>query len=110
LVTLARADIAGKGSALTPLEVSVIDHLEERVRNMKDTEVIPTSTSVLAVNGKDVMEVLGIAPGPIVGKVLNKLLEIVTDNPDLNTRESLLKVLGGIKGRVQDLISIGSLF
>ena len=107
LVTLARADIAGKGSANTPLEVSVVDHLEDRVRNMKDTEVIPTSTSVLAINGKDVMEELGISPGPVVGKVLNKLLEIVTDNPDLNTRESLLKILSGIKGTVQLFVSAG---
>jgi tRNA nucleotidyltransferase (CCA-adding enzyme) len=57
---------------------------------MKETEVIPTSTKVLTIDGKDIMERLCISPGPMVGKILNELLEMVTDNPHLNTKESLL--------------------
>ena len=90
LCTLARADIAGKKPAMIELEMTTIDGLEERVANMKVTEVLPTSTKILVIDGHDIMDPLGISPGPNVGKILNSLLESVTDNPELNTREDLL--------------------
>jgi len=90
LCTLARADIAGKGPAMMELEPEIIDELESRIATMQVTEVMPTSTKVLVINGKDVMDHLGIPPGPGVGKVLAALLEAVTDDPEANTRERLL--------------------
>ena len=36
------------------------------------------------------MRALSIAPGPVVGKLLERLLELVTDEPAKNTREALL--------------------
>ena len=90
LCTLARADIFGKGPAKVQLEEDTINELEAKIANMKVTEVIPTSTKVLVVNGHDVMTHLGIGPGPTVGKVLSALLEFVTDQPEVNTRENLL--------------------
>lgn len=51
---------------------------------------IPSVTD-LKVNGKDVMEVLGIGPGPKVGEILNKLFEEITEDPGKNEREYLLK-------------------
>jgi tRNA nucleotidyltransferase (CCA-adding enzyme) len=98
LCTLARADIAGKGPIATVgMEVSVIDDLESRVANMKLTEVLPTSTKVLAINGNDVMTHLGLTPGPSVGKVLAALLEFVTDDPECNTREKLLELASEVQ-------------
>ena len=44
----------------------------------------------LAISGQDIIDELGIAPGPKVGQLLNKLLEVVLENPQLNTREKLL--------------------
>lgn len=90
LCTLARADIFGKGKARVQLEEDTINELESKIANMKVTEVIPTSTKVLTINGCDVMTHLGIGPGPTVGKVLAALLELVTDNPEVNTPENLL--------------------
>lgn len=43
----------------------------------------------LAVDGHDVMRVAGIKPGPMVGRVLNQLLEEVLDDPGLNEKERL---------------------
>jgi len=51
------------------------------------------SVQALAVDGRDVMRVLGLAPGPRVGEVLEQLLEEVLDEPALNTRERLLSRL-----------------
>jgi tRNA nucleotidyltransferase (CCA-adding enzyme) len=47
----------------------------------------------LAVDGRDVMRECGIAAGPEIGVVLSELLEAVLDNPELNTRDLLLKRL-----------------
>ena len=38
------------------------------------------------------MQALQIAPGKMVGRVLARLLERVLDDPNLNTREQLLRL------------------
>ena len=45
--------------------------------------------SDLAVDGSDLIA-LGFAPGPPLGNVLEQLLEVVVDEPELNTRDELL--------------------
>jgi tRNA nucleotidyltransferase (CCA-adding enzyme) len=47
----------------------------------------------LAITGHDVMTALGCPPGRQVGEVLKALLERVTDEPTLNTREALLALV-----------------
>jgi len=47
----------------------------------------------LEINGNDVINTLQIQPGPKVGSILKDLLEIVIDNPELNTKDSLNKIL-----------------
>jgi tRNA nucleotidyltransferase (CCA-adding enzyme) len=46
----------------------------------------------LAVNGKDVMEHLHLAPGPNVGIVLEELLQTVLEDPALNEKGKLLEI------------------
>jgi len=47
----------------------------------------------LAIDGHDVMRVLGIPPGPEVGKVLDGILDRVLEDPALNRREILIAEL-----------------
>jgi len=54
----------------------------------------------LAIDGNDVMNELGIASGPEVGRILNELFERVTEDPQLNTREKLLELVRQI-GRAE---------
>lgn len=49
--------------------------------------------SDLQVSGEDVMRELGLAPGPKVGEVLERLLDAVLENPSLNTRDRLLAMI-----------------
>lgn len=49
----------------------------------------PVDVHDLAVDGDDLRQA-GIAPGPKLGKILTALLELVLDDPALNTRERLL--------------------
>ena len=46
----------------------------------------------LDVNGREIMEYLGLKPGPGVGVLLDDLLETVLDDPDQNKKELLLKI------------------
>ena len=49
----------------------------------------PVSVGMLKTNGKKIMEILDVAPGPKIGQMLNTLLEEVLEDPKLNTEEYL---------------------
>ena len=53
----------------------------------------PLSISDLAVNGHDIMNVLGLQPDPKVGKILNQLLEVVIERPEHNQKDKLIEIL-----------------
>jgi len=56
------------------------------------------SIKSLAVNGKDVMDVMHIAPGPEIGRYLKQLFEYVLEmGPEYNDRDLLLEFLRGLK-------------
>jgi tRNA nucleotidyltransferase/poly(A) polymerase len=46
----------------------------------------------LKVNGEDLKEELKLAPGPIIGKVVRFLFEVVEETPEVNNREDLLRI------------------
>ena len=50
------------------------------------------SLKMLAVTGSDLIQA-GMNPGKELGETLNKMLEIVLDDPAMNTKEKLLKLL-----------------
>jgi len=54
--------------------------------------------SDLAIGGEEVMAVTGIAPGKRVGEILTALLDRVLDDPDLNTREALMRLASEMAG------------
>jgi tRNA nucleotidyltransferase (CCA-adding enzyme) len=47
----------------------------------------------LAIGGTDIIDALGVAEGPEVGKILRRLFEAVIENPEENTRERLIALL-----------------
>jgi len=51
----------------------------------------PISVGMLKINGQDLIKLLNITPGPIIGHILNALLEEVIEDPKLNTKEFLEK-------------------
>jgi len=66
-------------------------------RETKNPKHVSLSVKSLALNGNDVMEVLGLKPSPKVGEVLDNLLEIVLDDPTKNTTPILLQELVRMK-------------
>lgn len=49
----------------------------------------PISVAMLKIDGKRIMEVTHVTPGPKIGSILNALLEEVLEDPKLNTAEYL---------------------
>ena len=85
-IALRRADIAASGIVETP-EAS-LEALLDRIQAVAGSA--PMATTDLAVDGHDLMAELGLQPGPGIGLLLDALLEAVTDDPALNTRDRLL--------------------
>lgn len=51
----------------------------------------PTDVSMLKISGNDLIQTLSLAPGPLIGKILNILLEKALIDPSINTEEIMLK-------------------
>lgn len=52
----------------------------------------PLEARHLAITGDDLVAELGIAPGPLIGRLLAGLLEAVLEDPSLNARDRLLEL------------------
>jgi len=61
-------------------------HLKFMIEKVKTD---PISPKMLAINGSDVMELLGITPGPRVGYIMSILLEEILDDPKMNFKDLL---------------------
>lgn len=72
--------------------------LELFKKRLEEVQKQPFTVADLKVDGHDVMKLLNIKPGPMVGKVLNKLFEEVEEDQTKNNREDLLSQIGKFKG------------
>ena len=86
LMALARADVAASAYP----EPEKLDELQARIE-----AVLQERPSRLAplVNGEDVMRVRGAGPGPEVGRIKQRLQELVIDGEISPTREAVLEYL-----------------
>jgi tRNA nucleotidyltransferase (CCA-adding enzyme) len=86
LLMLRRADNVGSG---LPADAGHVDELADRVRAQVAAGA-PLSIKELAVNGDDIVDALGVAPGPMIGELLERMLGAVIADPSRNTRQRLL--------------------
>ena len=91
LYALNRADLLGKGRDVTQ-DLAGLERLKERVAG-EFAAAHALSTRDLAVDGQDVMRELAIKPSRRVGEVLEMLIEKVVEDPALNERETLLRLI-----------------
>jgi tRNA nucleotidyltransferase (CCA-adding enzyme) len=99
LLRLARADALAKGRPVED-ELRLLDELAGRIRHETDSGAA-LSTRELAVTGKDVMDRLGIPPGRTVGRILERLVEHVLDDPSVNHRDALLPMVDAIGDEIR---------
>lgn len=65
--------------------------LIELERRIREVEKDPMDTTMLKIDGHDVMQITGMRPGREVGVLMNKLLDDILEDPSLNTVEYLTK-------------------
>jgi poly(A) polymerase/tRNA nucleotidyltransferase (CCA-adding enzyme) len=75
------------GSGTPKAKPYKLRHLEYMIDKVSKD---PISVKMLAIKGTDLMQELSLAPGPRIGAILDVLLAEVIEDPNLNTKESLL--------------------
>jgi tRNA nucleotidyltransferase (CCA-adding enzyme) len=90
LLDLRAADNVGSG--LAP-DVDGLESLRARCREQLEARVA-LDLAGLAVGGDDLMKALEISAGPALGRLLDRLLEMVLVDPMLNDRSRLLTLAG----------------
>ncbi|WP_061321331.1 CCA tRNA nucleotidyltransferase [Clostridium botulinum] len=92
LFELQIADI--KGSAKEYHSFDNVSNLKIKCEKIL-SEKQPLTIKDLDINGYDLMK-LGINQGKEIGIMLNKLLDIILENPNLNNKEDLIKIVESI--------------
>jgi len=87
LLDLRRADVEAQGMGGSTDDV---DEFENDIREELDRQP-PFSVTDLAINGNDIMALFELSQSPMIGKVLDYLMEKVLDEPADNTREILIE-------------------
>lgn len=85
ILEVRRADRVGGGARETSWR------FEKFKKKMVEVQKQPFSVADLKVSGNDVMKILNLSPGPLVGRVLDQLFEEVVEDGTKNKREYLLK-------------------
>lgn len=99
LILLRIADRRASGTKRTPLSRGATLLLKRIEKVLQEDAAFGLKD--LAINGHDVMETLNIPPGPMVGKILSELLEMVLEEPSLNDPDKLKKLAKEIFERLQ---------
>ncbi|MBM4358837.1 MAG: HD domain-containing protein [Deltaproteobacteria bacterium] len=89
LLALGRADALGKGRPADD-DLTRLAELSARTAALLAAGAALTARD-LAIDGRGLMAELGLAPGRIVGELQRALVELVTDDPSLNSREHLIE-------------------
>lgn len=89
LFEVKRADVLAQGEYKRQEKLSYIDEYQKYYEQILEKNQC-VSLKNLAVNGKDLID-LGMKPGKELGEVLQRLFELVLENPQENTRENLLE-------------------
>ena len=85
LIKVREADRIGSGvPKAMPYKLRHLKYIIDKVSHD------PISAKMLKINGNDLMDELGIAPGPKVGLILSTLLAEVLDKPENNQKEFLI--------------------
>jgi len=87
LILLRLADRRGNGQR-DGLPAPILE-LQKRIDKVIEEDSALTVKD-LDVDGHVIMNEFNIMPGPVIGKILNELLEMVLDDPETNKREILL--------------------
>jgi tRNA nucleotidyltransferase (CCA-adding enzyme) len=90
LLAFREADLRAHG--MDDEKIDLFSDLRRRIEGLR-REGLVQSSGDLAIGGHEVMEILGLPEGPEVGRILEELLNKVTERPELNRKEGLTALL-----------------
>ncbi len=83
--------------AINPkIKLNYVHFMKEKVEEMLTNEGV-INIKDLKINGNDIKDYLNIEDGPKVGQILQKIWDSVMEDPSLNRRNILLKMIGDYK-------------
>lgn len=95
LFAVKRADVAAQSSYRREEKMTYIDRYEAVYREIMEKQQCFT-VKQLAVTGSDLIAA-GMKPGKEIGEMLKLLLDEVLEQPELNTKENLLKLVHNLR-------------
>ncbi len=87
---LVRCDVTTGNEKRARAIQSRIDELEERIETLREQEEIASLRA--PINGNDVIDYLGVEPGPIVGEIMGMLLERRIEEGEYSAAEAFAMV------------------
>ncbi len=94
LFDVKRADIGAQSEYCRAEKLEALEEIRRIYEKiLEDRQCVSLRT--LAVTGKDLIEA-GMEPGKEIGRTLEKLLQIVLEDPEENSREKLMKYVKGM--------------
>ncbi|MFI5199811.1 MAG: polynucleotide adenylyltransferase, partial [Candidatus Limnocylindrales bacterium] len=86
LLALRQADNLGSG---LPADAGGLDELRTRIAAQLEAKAV-LDRSGLAIDGDDLIRELGLSEGPALGAILDRLVEVVINDPAQNDGQTLL--------------------
>ena len=90
-IYIKRADILAQSDYHREEKLEKVKVLESYYKEVVEKEQCITLKD-LALTGGDLLS-LGLSPGPMLGKVLNELLDVVLEAPEMNDKEKLIALV-----------------
>ncbi|MFL3051609.1 MAG: CCA tRNA nucleotidyltransferase [Candidatus Neomarinimicrobiota bacterium] len=97
LLTLCRADITTKNPNKIKKYLSNFERVESKMSDVSERDKMKAFQS--PVRGKEIMKILNLEPGKIIGKIKSEIEEAILDGKIENSHDKALEYLMSIKNR-----------
>lgn len=99
LMTLCRADITSKSEWRVKKYRNNFDNVEKKIAEVEEKDRIRNWKN--PISGEEIMDVLGIKPGPVVGRVKDRIKDAILDGEINNSHEEAFSYLLEIKSEYE---------
>lgn len=100
LMALCRADITSKNERRVQKYLNNFDRVEKKIAEVEKKDKIRNWKN--PISGEEVMKVLGVKPGPVIGQVKDRIKDAIMDGDIPNDYEAAYQYLLSIKNEYAD--------
>jgi len=100
LMTLCRADITSKNEWRVKKYRQNFDRVEDKIKEVEEKDEMRNWKN--PISGEDIMEVFQVKPGPVVGKVKDRIKDAILDGEISNNRDEAYRYLLELKEEYQE--------